>query len=163
MRRYSQLILVLQVIVGLLITLPAHAAIEAFEFDNAEQEARFNDLTKILRCPKCQNQNISDSNAELAQDLRHKTYDLVKQGKSEDEVIDYMVARFGNFVRYDPPMTIATIFLWVGPFCFVLFGFVFLYRKTKQVNAQSNELSEEEQQRLASLIDEQNKSQGKSS
>ena len=128
------------------------AAIDAFEFDNIEQEQTFHDLTKVLRCPKCQNQNISDSNAELAKDLRNKTYELVKEGKTEDEVVDYMVARFGNFVRYDPPITPATIFLWLGPLLFILFGFLVLYKQAKAKSKSEDELDIEEEKRLKKIL-----------
>ncbi|MGB5444282.1 MAG: cytochrome c-type biogenesis protein, partial [Psychromonas sp.] len=115
-------------------------------------EQTFHALTKQLRCPKCQNQNISDSNAELAKDLRNKTYELVKQGKNEQQVVDYMVARFGNFVRYDPPMTPATIFLWLGPLLFVLFGFYFLYRQINGQKKQDDHLDAKQEQRLQEIL-----------
>ena len=137
------------------------SAIDTFEFDNAEQEQTFHALTKQLRCPKCQNQNISDSNAELAKDLRNKTYELVKQGKNEQQVVDYMVARFGNFVRYDPPMTPATIFLWVGPLLFVLFGFYFLYRQIQGQKKQDDHLDAQEEQRLQEILNNKKNAQNK--
>jgi len=128
------------------------SAIDSFEFETVQQEQVFHDLTKILRCPKCQNQNISDSNAELAKDLRNKTYELVKAGKTEDEVIDYMVARYGNFVRYDPPITPATIFLWLGPLLFILFGFLVLYRQAKNKSKKEDELDGNEAERLKKIL-----------
>ncbi len=130
----------------------AFSAIDTFEFDSLEQEQTFHDLTKVLRCPKCQNQNISDSNAELAKDLRNKTYELVKQGKTEDQVVDYMVARFGNFVRYDPPITPATIFLWLGPLLFILFGFLALYKQAKAKSKSEDKLDVEEEKRLKKIL-----------
>lgn len=133
-------------------TLATASAIDTFEFENIEQEQTFHSLTKVLRCPKCQNQNISDSNAELAKDLRNKTYELVKEGKTEDEVVDYMVARFGNFVRYDPPITPATIFLWLGPLLFILFGFLVLYKQAKKKSRQEDELDGEETSRLQEIL-----------
>ena len=130
------------------------SAIDTFEFETVEQEQVFHDLTKILRCPKCQNQNISDSNAELAKDLRNKTYELVKAGKTEDDVVEYMVARYGNFVRYDPPITVATIFLWLGPFLFILFGFMVLYKQAQKKNSQEEHLDEQEAMRLQKILDQ---------
>ena len=130
----------------------ANSAIDTFEFDTTEQEQTFHDLTKQLRCPKCQNQNISDSNAQLAKDLRNKTYELVKEGKNEEQVIEYMVARFGNFVRYDPPMTPATIFLWLGPLLFVLIGFYFLYVQIKRQKQQNAHLDPDEEKRLQEIL-----------
>lgn len=130
----------------------ANGAIDTFEFASAEQAQLFHELTKQLRCPKCQNQNISDSNAQLAKDLRNKTYQLVKQGKSEEQVVDYMVARFGNFVRYDPPMTAATIFLWLGPLLFILLGFYFLYSQISRHNKQNESLNRQEAKRLHIIL-----------
>ena len=130
-----------------------YSAIVTFEFDNAQQEELFHDLSKQLRCPKCQNQNIADSNAQLAQDLRYKTYQLVKQGQSEEEVIDYMVARFGNFVRYDPPMTPATIFLWLGPLLFIVLALYFLYAQIKKQDNSDQALDKLQTLRLQKILE----------
>ncbi|MEI6895884.1 MAG: cytochrome c-type biogenesis protein [Psychromonas sp.] len=132
----------------------AYSAIDTFQFENVEQEKIFHDLTKVLRCPKCQNQNISDSNAGLAKDLRNKTYELVKAGKSKDEVIDYMVARFGNFVRYNPPLTPATIFLWIGPLLFILLGFLVLYKHAQKKSKNDAQLDSEEANRLQKILNQ---------
>lgn len=144
--------------IGLIISItvltsyPAQAAIESFEFDNAQQEQTFYELTKLLRCPKCQNQNIADSNAELAKDLRNKAYQLVKQGQTKEQVVDYMVTRFGNFVRYDPPLTPATIFLWLGPLLFVMGGVFILVKQVKTQTGKKQALAPQEKQKLASLL-----------
>ena len=82
----------------------ASATIDVYTFDSDAQEQTFRELTKELRCPKCQNQDIADSNAGLAKDLRDKTYQMVREGKEKQEVVDYMVARYGNFILYDPPL-----------------------------------------------------------
>jgi len=137
---------------SLLFSTHGQAAIDTFEFDNAQQEKTFHELTKLLRCPKCQNQNIADSNAELAKDLRNKTYELVKQGQSKDQVVDYMVARFGNFVRYDPPVTPATIFLWLGPLLFIIFGLLVLFKQIKKQRSKTTHLDDQEQQKLQALL-----------
>lgn len=84
------------------------APIEFHEFDNVDQEQQFKELSNTLRCPKCQNNTIGDSNAELAVDLRQKVYEMTKDGKSKQDIIDYMIARYGNFVTYNPPLTLAT-------------------------------------------------------
>ena len=132
-------------------------AIQNFEFESIEQELDFHELTKVLRCPKCQNQNISDSNSELAKDLRNKTYELVKEGKTQEEILDYMVARFGNFVRYDPPITPATIFLWIGPLLFIIFGFLVLYKQAKNKSRKEDELDVNEEIRLKKILKQENK------
>lgn len=131
---------------------PSYSAIDSFEFESEQQQQLFHDLSKQLRCPKCQNQNILDSNSELAKDLRNKTYELVKKGQSEAQIVDYMVARFGNFVRYDPPMTPATIFLWLGPLLFILFGFYFLYAQIKRQSKEDQTLDEQETDRLQKIL-----------
>lgn len=139
-----------------LISAQVYAAIDNFTFADPKQEQLFYDLSKQLRCPKCQNQNIADSNSQLAKDLRRKTYELVKQGKSEQQVIDYMVARFGNFVSYDPPLTPATIFLWLGPLAFVLFGFYFLLTQIIKQNKVDSRLDKHETKRLQKILSSAN-------
>ena len=150
---YSRILMTLMLSISLLVySQVGQAAIDTFEFENAQQEKTFHDLTKLLRCPKCQNQNISDSNAELAKDLRNKTYELVKQGQSKEQVVDYMVARFGNFVRYDPPVTPATIFLWLGPLLFIIFGLLVLFKQIKKQRSKTTHLDDQEQQKLQALL-----------
>ncbi len=100
---------------AMLISLSAFATIEVYDFDTPEQEKQFQELGATLRCPKCQNNTIADSNAELAQDLRQKVYEMTKEGKSKSEIVDYMIARYGNFVTYNPPFTLGTGVLWRVP------------------------------------------------
>nr|WP_016960164.1 cytochrome c-type biogenesis protein [Enterovibrio norvegicus] len=130
------------------------AAIEVYEFDTPQQEDAFHKLGKELRCPKCQNNNIADSNAGLAQDLRLKVYEMLKQGKNEDEIVEYMVARYGNFVTYSPPVTASTLILWAGPALFVLIGFTVLVMRSRKPKAQAEkaQLDTDEQARLAALL-----------
>ena len=85
------------------------------QFKDEAQEQQFRQLTEELRCPKCQNNSIADSNSMIATDLRQKVYELMQEGKSKKEIVDYMVARYGNFVTYDPPLTPLTVLLWVLP------------------------------------------------
>jgi cytochrome c-type biogenesis protein CcmH len=116
------------------------AAIETYQFDNVEQEEAYKELIFELRCLVCQNQNLADSNAELAQDLRQQVYEmLTKQNASKDEIVDYMVARYGEFVMYKPPVEPNTYLLWVGPFLFLLIGLWILIRIIRN-NQQNNEL-----------------------
>ena len=107
-------------IIVLLFCSSSWAAISARDFDDAEQERRYYSLTKELRCLVCQNQNLADSNADLAKDLRDKVYELIKAGSSDAQIVDYMVDRYGDFVLYRPPVNLSTIFLWVGPFIILL-------------------------------------------
>ncbi|MGE6107266.1 cytochrome c-type biogenesis protein [Aeromonas sobria] len=137
------------------------AAIDVYQFDNEQQEQTFRELTRELRCPKCQNQDIADSNAGLAKDLRDKTYQMVHQGKEKQEVIDYMVARYGNFILYDPPMMASTLILWLGPLGVIVIGLGVVLARARKVpkarQAAPQELSEEERNRLAALLKEEEK------
>lgn len=115
---------------------PVHAGkVEALKFSSPDQEERYKSLIKELRCLVCQNQNIADSNAELAQDLRRRTYQMVESGKSEKEIVDFMVDRYGDFVIYRPPVSTSTLLLWSGPFLILVLGVVFLVRTIRRRNA----------------------------
>lgn len=136
----------------------ARADIDVYNFDSDAQEQTFRELTKELRCPKCQNQDIADSNAGLAKDLRDKTYQMVRAGKSKEEVVDYMVARYGNFILYDPPLMASTLILWAGPFAVILIGVMVVVRRSRRGQQEKNtDLSEAEQRRLQRLLDEDKK------
>lgn len=154
MKRITAMLLGLGLVLAA--ALPVSAAIDVYEFETLEQEKVFQDLTATLRCPKCQNNTIADSNAELAKDMRQKAFDMIKEGKSEQDVIDYMIARYGNFVTYDPPLMLSTIILWAGPLLFVLIGFtVLVMRSRKKGETQATAtLEAEEEQRLKSLLEE---------
>jgi cytochrome c-type biogenesis protein CcmH len=91
-------------------------------FQDPALQARYEELNAELRCLVCQNQTIADSNAALAQDLRVQVKEMITAGKSNDEILDYMVARYGNFVRFKPPVNNETIFLWAAPAVMVLGG-----------------------------------------
>jgi cytochrome c-type biogenesis protein CcmH len=106
----------------LLLPLSAQATIDAFEFSDPEYEDRFHDLNQVLRCPKCQNQNISDSDAPLAADLRREVYRMVEEGQSDEQVIDFMVTRYGDFVLYRPRVNSMTWVLWYGPYVLLAIG-----------------------------------------
>ena len=99
----------------LLFTAAAHATQALIEFKSPEQQALFKELTHELRCPKCQNQNIADSNAVVAVDMRNKTLELVQQGQTKQQVLDYMKSRYGDFVHYQPPLNKFTFILWLLP------------------------------------------------
>ena len=119
------------------LALPAGAVIETYTFDTPAQEARYKDLIDELRCLVCQNQNLADSDAELAQDLRRKTYEMVKAGKEDGEILDYMVQRYGDFVLYRPPLKATTVALWVGPFVIFAVGIAVLIRVISRRRAET--------------------------
>ncbi len=120
-------------------------------------EKRMIGLAEKLRCLVCQNESLASSHAELAEDLRREVREQMAQGKSDKEIIDYLVARYGDFVLYEPPMKSYTLLLWFGPFVLLLVGggvLVYQLRKRRKT-VQESELIPEAQQRAAALLDEE--------
>lgn len=114
-------------LLAMLLAFTAHAiaatgAIEPLPFKDHAQEVRFQNLTKQLRCMVCQNEDLADSNADLARDLRLEVFQLMQQGKSDDQIKQYLVDRYSDFVLYDPPLKPATWLLWFGPLAILLAG-----------------------------------------
>ena len=140
---------------ALLFSSVAFSAIDALNFSSPQQESDYHQLTQSLRCPQCQNNNIADSNATIAVDMRGKVFELLQEGKSKNDVVDYMVARYGNFVTYDPPITASTLVLWIAPLLLVLLSVVFLLRrkpKTQSAVKSQGILTDEDNARLAELL-----------
>jgi len=124
----------------LLFSFNSVAQVELLTFDSPQNEQRYKKLIAELRCLVCQNQNLADSDAELAGDLREITYNMIQDGSSNDDIIDFMVARYGDFVLYRPPFKKTTLLLWVGPFVILLIGVisaVFVVRRRKRQTAPS--------------------------
>jgi len=142
----------------LFVSLDVQARVEVLEFKTPEHEDRYQKLINELRCMVCQNQNLADSNAEVAQDLRKKTHQLVEEDQSEQQIIDYMVARYGEFVLYRPPFKSSTIFLWVGPFVILLIA-VYLMLRTirsrRRLADESSQVSEDELKLADKLLNEE--------
>ncbi|HHQ4776813.1 TPA: cytochrome c-type biogenesis protein [Aeromonas veronii] len=151
----------LLLLLGWVVQAPVMAAIDVYTFENDNQEQVFRELTKELRCPKCQNQDIADSNAGLAKDLRDKTYQMVREGKNKEEIVDYMVARYGNFILYNPPLMASTLILWLGPLLVIVIGLGVVVIRSRRSAVTSepvdSTLSDEEQRRLAELLKEEEK------
>ena len=114
-----------------------YAAIDVYEFDSVQQEAQYRGLIEELRCPKCQNQNLAGSDAPIAQDLKQKTYDLVRDNRSDGEIRDYMQERYGDFISYKPPVRPSTWILWFFPplLLIVLIGGWFWQSRRRQLTA----------------------------
>jgi len=133
------------------------ALIETYEFSTPELEARYQQLSEELRCPKCQNQNIADSNAPIAQDLRKLLHQQLEQGATDAEILDYMVARYGEFVRYRPRFGGANLVLWLAPVLLLCAAMVVLIitlrSRPKSAATATTVLSAEEQSRLQSLLE----------
>ncbi|MCS2164222.1 cytochrome c-type biogenesis protein [Scandinavium manionii] len=109
---------------------PLFAKIDIFPFRSNTQEREWREITQSLRCPKCQNSSIADSDAMIAEDMRRKVFALQLQGKSRQEIIDYMTLRYGEFVTYQPPVTPVTLILWLGPLLILLGGGIIIVRRT---------------------------------
>jgi cytochrome c-type biogenesis protein CcmH len=119
--------------------------------ESPEMEKRIAGLANELRCLVCQNQTIADSNAPLAVDLRGQIREQVKRGASDREILDFMTARYGDFVLYRPPLKAATIALWAGPFLLLAAGLWFLLRRIRR-RGKAAEISEEDRARAAKLL-----------
>ncbi|MBD8163697.1 cytochrome c-type biogenesis protein CcmH [Erwinia persicina] len=125
--------------------------IDTYSFATVAQEQQYRQLTASLRCPKCQNNSIADSNAMIAGDMRLKVYQLLQAGQTPEQVKAYMVARYGNFVSYQPPVTPSTLILWAGPALFVIIGALVIILRSRK-RAVRVELDAEQQQRLDALL-----------
>ena len=131
----------------------AHSAFNTYQFDDPVKEKRFDKLINELRCTVCQNQTIAGSNADLAKDLRDKVYKMVQEGKTEQQIKDFMVERFTDFVLYRPPVKKSTYLLWGGPFVLLGLALVFLIVQIrKRIQAPAIEVNEHQHQRIQELL-----------
>ncbi len=136
------------------------AVVETYDFATDEQQGQYLYLTETLRCPKCQNQNIADSNAPIAQDLRREVHRLVSEGQNNDQIVEFMVDRFGDFVMYKPRLDMTTALLWFGPLLLGvagIFAVVQLARKSRQGGAATDSveptvLTDAERSKLAKML-----------
>ncbi|ROS04669.1 cytochrome c-type biogenesis protein CcmH [Sinobacterium caligoides] len=155
------------VLTAWMISAQSFAVVETYQFDNDVQEKRYHHFTTELRCPKCQNQNLNDSNSPIAKDLREQLYKQLKDGRSDTEITAFMVDRYGDFILYRPRLNHETIVLWFGPLGLLLGGIVFvilLVRRHRSAQAKlgvkSDEsaaaLSEKQQQQIDKLLDGEN-------
>ncbi len=126
--------------------------IEAFAFDNASQEARYEALTEEFRCPKCLNTNLAGSDAPIAADLRATVHRLIIDGATDQAIRDYLVARYGEFVLYDPPLRRGTLLLWLAPGLLLAIGFAMVVVMALRRRGATEPLNEAEQARLAELL-----------
>lgn len=144
------------VVFTLLFSMVASATIDTYEFKDDAARERFQQLTNELRCPKCQNQNLAGSNSPIASDLRREIYRMVEVGESDDQIVDFMVARYGEFVLYRPKVTGSTWVLWYGPFVLLAIGaavILLITRKRKKTSVIDKTLNDQDKARLATLLD----------
>ena len=138
----------------LVLCLPAHAAIDVYEFDGVAERTRFQGLADELRCPKCLNTNLAGSDAPIAGDLRREIHRLIRDGRSDTEIRDFMVQRYGDFILYRPPLRWDTALLWVGPTALlVIGGLVVVVIAWRRRRAAPVAISAEEEVRLAQLLE----------
>ena len=137
----------------------AWAVIETYEFNRPGDRERYTDFIEELRCPKCQNQNLAGSNSPIAADLRRELHRMINEGQSDTQIIDFMVARYGDFVLYRPPLDKHTVVLWTAPIFLLVIGLLLValfVRKVKsdvaQTVADPMALTGEEQQRLTEIL-----------
>jgi|TARA_R100000687_G_C6390229_1_gene136952 cytochrome c-type biogenesis protein CcmH len=133
---------ILRIVFLLGISLSAMAATDIYQFETPEQEQRFRVLLDELRCPKCQNQSLADSDAGIAQDMRARVEIMIKEGKSNDEIVDYFVARYGDFVSYRPPVTPTTSILWLAPLLLLGSGAVIIVLLLHRASARVDDSDE---------------------
>jgi cytochrome c-type biogenesis protein CcmH len=143
------------IITALLTTSVLATPVDTFQFSSVEKQKRALSLAHELRCPQCQNQNLIDSNSPVAKDLRLEVYKMVEAGKPDEEIIDFMTSRYGDFVLYKPKLDGKTYLLWLGPLLLLTFGFIigFIFvRKQKITSGVQNQLTQSEQDELAELL-----------
>lgn len=138
-----------------MVALSAHSVIEIAPLSTEDLEGRYRELIEELRCPKCQNQNLADSNSPIAADLREQVRVLLEEGRSDDEIVEFLVDRYGDFVRYKPALNATTAVLWFAPMALLLLGIVVVFvvvRAYRRTAVNAGELSEQERARLAELL-----------
>ncbi len=134
---------------------PVVAAIDVYEFANDAERARFRGLTDELRCPKCLNTNLAGSDAPIASDLRREIHRLIGEGRSDGEIRDFMVLRYGDFVLYRPPFRWDTAVLWIAPTALLFIGaFVVFLIVWRRRGAEPAVISADEESRLARLLEQ---------
>jgi cytochrome c-type biogenesis protein CcmH len=147
----------LLVVFFLILSPAAVIALDYQRFSNPEQQEAYESLTSELRCLVCQNQTIADSNAELAGDLRRQVYEMLQQGKTREEVIEFMTQRYGDFVLYKPPFKGKTSLLWIAPVVFLLIGLItvglLIQRKKTAARLYSGTEQAEKRAKIRSLLE----------
>ncbi len=135
----------------------ATAQVDTFAFETEEQQQRFRHLSNVLRCPMCQNTNLSGSSGGTAEDLRREIHGMIIDGWSNEEIEQFMYDRYGDFIFYQPRLRAETILLWFGPLLFLLIGGLIaftVWRKAKSYEEKSSSLDDEQQSRLRKLLDD---------
>jgi cytochrome c-type biogenesis protein CcmH len=148
--------LIVAIVLGLALANISQAGVETQELADGNLRQRHQDLSMVLRCPKCQNQNIAESNSPIANDLRGEIYRMLREGKSDDQIVDFMVSRYGDFVLYEPRLSPRTALLWLGPGLLLLAGglalAIFVANRRRARPLQVEALSDADKLRLNRLL-----------
>jgi len=149
-------LILLSLVLALSVNQVQASPVDTYEFNDEVTKIRFQALTKELRCPKCQNQNLADSNSPIAADLRKELYELLQQGKADSEIVNFMVDRYGEFVLYRPRVSQLTYVLWFGPAVLILLGIivVIVIVRRKPLDKKDLVLSSAQQDKLKKLLDD---------
>lgn len=142
---------------SLLLPATAYSQVDTFEFDTEEQQNRFRTLSDELRCPMCQNSSLSGSTGGVAEDLRREIHRMIMEGTSDDEIIQFMFERYGDFILFRPRLTASTVLLWFGPLLFLLIGGLFafgIWRRARKISDSDTQLDKSQQERLEKLLGE---------
>lgn len=135
------------------VSTPALAQVDAFQFDTDEQERRFRRLSNELRCPMCQNTNLTGSTGGVAEDLRREIHRMIMEGMTDEQIEQFMFERYGDFIFYRPRLRAETLLLWFGPLIFLLIGGAVLYRIVRTAGGGTRPgLDEAEKKKLEELL-----------
>ena len=133
------------------------AQVDTFEFETDEQQQRFRRLSDELRCPMCQNTNLTGSSGGVAEDLRREVHRMIMEGMTDREIEQFMFERYGDFIFYKPRLRAETVLLWFGPLLFLLIGAMVafgIWRKARSVDKEEHQLDEKQKERLKQLLDD---------
>jgi len=151
----KQLCLRVLLLVGLVVSGSSLAAVDTYEFADEQTRERFHQLNGELRCPKCQNQALGDSNSAIATDLRREVYRLLSEGKTDRQIKDFLVTRYGEYILYRPELSSHTLMLWLAPLLLLLIGLVVVVVLVKRRRSaeKSTTLNVNEQENLKALLE----------
>lgn len=138
--------------IGIFVKICVASPVETYQFTHPVQKQRYQKLIEELRCPKCQNQNLADSNSPISQDLRQQVYEQIQQGRADQEIVDYMVYRYGEFILYRPKLSKKTYFLWFGPIVFIVIGLVALVIITRRQRHNKRTIDKAQSEELNNLL-----------
>jgi cytochrome c-type biogenesis protein CcmH len=154
---FLALVSIIVLLCSLLLPSTTYSQVDTFEFDTEEQQNRFRTLSDELRCPMCQNSSLSGSTGGVAEDLRREVHRMIMEGRSDSEIIQFMIERYGDFILFRPRLTAGTVLLWFGPLLILFIGCLFafgIWRRARKISDSDTELDKSQQKRLQQLLGE---------